>query len=189
MKSMLVAAAALALLALPASAAEVVKLPHFDGIGVHGGGHVILRTGPVQKVTVLKGSTQVSRVEVNDSGGLEISPCKSWWSCPHQVELEVEVITPSITALAVHGGGAITAAGNFAPQMHLAAAVNGGGGIDARAIPVDNSEAAVHGGGHIQLHVTKMLTAAVHGGGSIEYWGNPQVTSAIHGGGSVRQGH
>ena len=64
----------------------------------------------------------------------------------------------------------------------------GGGHIDMRAVHADTVDAAVDGGGHIQVYAANALHAAVSGGGRIQYWGNPQVSSAISGGGDVRQG-
>ncbi len=89
--------------------------------------------------------------------------------------------------VAVSGGGGITGSADL-PVRNLNAAVEGGGHIDMRAVHADSANAAVNGGGHIQLYAAKSLHAAVSGGGRIEYWGNPQVTSAISGGGDVRQG-
>ena len=48
-------------------------------------------------------------------------------------------------------------------------------------------EAAVNGGGHIEVKAVRALNAAVDGGGSIVYHGDPQVTQAIDGGGSVKR--
>lgn len=53
----LVTTVLLGLFAIPASA-EVVPLGHFDKIGLEGGGHVVVKYGPTQRVTILKGSTQ-----------------------------------------------------------------------------------------------------------------------------------
>ena len=89
--------------------------------------------------------------------------------------------------LGVDGGGGITGSADL-PTGNLNAAVNGGGHIDMRAVHADAVHAAVNGGGHIQVYAGSTLKAAVSGGGLIQYWGNPQVTSAISGGGDVRQG-
>jgi hypothetical protein len=107
------------------------------------------------------------------------------WGCPRGYSLEVEIVTPGITAMSVHGGGDLDAKGEFPVQDAMALSVHGGGDVDIRAIPVKNVQASVHGGGSLRTTVTEALTAAVHGGGEVRYSGNPQVTSSVHGGGSV----
>ncbi len=174
------------LMAAPALAGTDVPLPSFTGIELHGGGHVVLRHGPVQRVTILKGDTGNSLLEVHN-GSLEIDGCKKFWSCPWGYKLEVEIVTPGITALAVHGGGELEAKGEFPLQDSMSLAVHGGGDVNIDAIPVKNVQAAVHGGGELRTNAVETLTAAVHGGGSVVYKGHPRVTSAVHGGGSVSQ--
>jgi hypothetical protein len=168
----------------PALAGTDVPLPPFSGIELHGGGNVILRHGPVQRVTILKGDTKHSKLEVK-GGTLDIGGCLSNWGCGWGYSLEVEIVTPGITALSVHGGGDLVAKGEFPVQNAMSVSVHGGGDADIRAIPVKNLTAAVHGGGDLYAFVTDTLTANVHGGGSIVYKGNPRVTSSVHGGGSI----
>src|SRR5215469_7473802 len=94
-KSLFFATAAIALCAAAASAAEVVPLPHFSGVGLRGGGHVVLKHGDVQRVTLLKGSTQFTRFRVESGGnGLEIDACNS--NCPQQYDLEIEIVSPEL---------------------------------------------------------------------------------------------
>src|SRR5215471_10050166 len=87
-------AAALAGLLIPAAsfAAETVSLPHFDSVGLEGGGHVTIKYGPQQRVTLLKGSTQYTRLRVERGGSLNIEVCND--NCPRQYDLEVEVVMP-----------------------------------------------------------------------------------------------
>ncbi|HEY4940918.1 MAG TPA: DUF2807 domain-containing protein [Rhizomicrobium sp.] len=177
------AMAALLLAAGGASAATVVPLAPFKGVGLHGGGDVVLKHGDVQRVTLLKGSTQYTSFTVKD-GSLEIDACND--SCPHEYDLQIEIVSPEIDAVAVHGGGDITAQGSFPALTHLAAAVHGGGDLDLRAISATNVAAAVHGGGDIKTTATGSLAAAVNGGGDITYWGNPAVSQAVNGGGDIQ---
>lgn len=177
------AMAALLLAAGGASAATVVPLAPFKAIGLHGGGDVVLKHGDVQRVTLLKGSTQYTGFTVKE-GSLEIDACND--SCPSNYDLQIEIVSPEIDAVAVHGGGDIKAEGSFPSVSHLAAAVHGGGDIDLRAIPAANVSAAVNGGGDISTTATVSLAAAVNGGGDITYWGNPTVSEAVHGGGDVQ---
>ena len=176
------AAAASLLLAGAASAATVVPLAPFKSVGLQGGGSIVLRHGDVQRVTLLKGSTDYTRFNIHGSS-LNIEACNN--SCPHDYDLEIEIVSPVIEGVAIQGGGEIKAQGAFPAGGRLEAAVSGGGDIDVRAIPAASVEAAVNGGGDIATTATQALNAAVSGGGDITYYGNPQVNQAVSGGGSV----
>ena len=171
----------------PASAlaVEVVPVGHFDSVGLEGGGHVTVKYGAQQRVTLLKGSSQYTRLRVENGHSLNIEACSE--SCPHQYDLEIEIVTPVLEAAAISGGGDIEAHGNFPKVESFSAAVNGGGDIDARAVSAKTVHAAVSGGGGIHVTATAMLNAAVSGGGEIVYSGNPQVNEAVNGGGSVER--
>jgi len=180
------AAAALLLTAGPAAAGTVVPVPAFDGVGLNGGGHVVIKYGATQQVTILKGSTKYTEIKVKRGGGLEIDACN--WSCPNHYDLEIEIVTPNINAVAIHGGGEIDSAGGFSAVREVSVAVHGGGTIDLRSIAADNVNAAVNGGGDIKVTAHRSLNAAVSGGGDIAYWGHPSVSSAVSGGGDVHSG-
>jgi hypothetical protein len=182
-----------------ASAETTVPLPRFNEIELHGGGTVRLRHGPVQRVTIRKGSTAFTEVRVgapqgrffkhgarNEADRLIIKACNA--RCPSRYDLEIEIITPDVTAVSVNGGGEIIAASGFPLERSVAAAVNGGGEIDLRALPAQRVAAAVHGGGRLLVRAQNSLAAAVHGGGEIVYWGSPSVSMAVHGGGNVTRG-
>jgi len=174
------------LLAAPALAGTDVPLPPFSAIDLHAGGHVVLRYGPAQRVTIIKGDARNSKLEVHGSS-LDIEGCRWNWSCPWGYSLEVEIVTPGLNALAVHGGGELDAMGQFPVQNAMSLAVHGGGDVDIRTIPVRNMQASVHGGGDLHANVTDALTAEIHGGGSISYRGHPRLSTSVHGGGSVTQ--
>src|SRR5690349_25124506 len=97
---------ALLLAAVPAAAQGPVAVPAFDSIDLRGGGSVILRHGAVQQVRLIRGSAEVSGFTVDDDGRLKIEVCVD--RC-RDYELEVEIVTPDIDALAVRGGGSIRA--------------------------------------------------------------------------------
>jgi len=180
----LVAAAATSLfLAGTAFAGTDMNFPSFSGINIHGGGHVVLRHGPVQRVTIIKGD--LKKIDLHMSGSsLDISPCKNW--CWGNNPLEVEIVSPRITRFEVHGGGELEAVGEFPRQPELTAQVHGGGDLNTRAIPADTVTADVHGGGDAKVKALVTLTAEVHGGGDLIYSGNPQhISSQTHGGGSI----
>ena len=169
----------------PAAAAELVQVPAFDTVELRGGGSVVIRRGPVQRVTILAGSSAYTRMSVDSRGQLEIDACND--RCPRQYNLQIEIQSPDAPDAAVSGGGSISFAPGFAPQGDLAMAVNGGGQVDARAVPVANVSAAVNGGGRIRSGHSQHLSAAVSGGGEIRYVASAHVSSAVNGGGSVRR--
>ncbi len=171
-----------------ASAEVVVPLAKFRSVELNGGGRVHLRHGPVQRVTFLKGDPRVTRLTVEDEGNqdrLVIDTCRR--SCD-DYRLELEIVSPNISGVAINGGGLIDARGGFPAQSAIGVAVKGGGQIDARGLPARNVGAAVTGGGKIFTRASGSLSAAVRGGGNITYWGNPSVTTAIAGGGVVEPG-
>lgn len=181
-------AAALLAGAAPGMAQEVVPLPKFESIELNGGGSVLLRHGPVQRVTIRSGSTQFTEVRVRGRDRrLVIDACNA--RCPRRYDLEIEIVIPHVEAVSVNGGGEIVAADGFPRQKSVAAAVHGGGEIDLRALPVREAAAAVQGGGRLLVRPDESLAASVHGGGEILYWGDPEVASSIEGGGVVRHGN
>ena len=174
----------LLLAASPATAAELVSVPAFQSVELRGGGEVVYRHGPVQRVTLLNGSTRFTGFRVDRQRKLEIDACNN--NCPRHYDLQIEIISPQVVDSAVEGGGSITAGPGFGPQSDVAAAVDGGGLIDFRAVRIADVAASVQGGGKITVGPANNIAAAVNGGGEIRYAGNPSVTTAINGGGSVR---
>ena len=173
--------------AAPALAGEVVPVPYFNAVGLRGGGDVVIVPGPVERVTILEGSSRFTRIYVEHQGSLRIDACDG--PCPPFYRLRIEIESPRVPVLAVDGGGTMSVAPGFAPERHLVAAVNGGGRIDTRAVATADVTAAVNGGGELLVGAASSLTGAVRGGGDIRYLGNPVVTSAIEGGGSIRPGY
>jgi hypothetical protein len=177
-------------LALLAAAPAELDLPRFEAIEVAGGGHVVLRHGPVQRVRLLEGDTSISRVEVerqhHGEPRLLVRACKQ--RCPRRYKLVVAVTSPRVSAVAVRGGGLIEAVGGTPPARAMAAAVTGGGSIDLRGVEAREMAASVRGGGQILTRVRGSLAASVAGGGVIRYWGNPTVAQSVRGGGAVLPG-
>lgn len=186
MTSYLLRAALALLCAAPAAvqAAETINVGHFDSIDINGGGQVTLRHGATQSVVLRQGSTQYTSFRVKDGHTLRIDACNG--TCPHNYALEIEITVPDIQALAINGGGSITAS-SFPGKKQITAAVNGGGEIDLTGMPVKDATAAVNGGGLIKVLATSDLTAAVMGGGEIAYGGHPQLTQVVQGGGSIER--
>ena len=173
------------LLSLPAQvhAAETVPVASFDSVELVGGGDVDIVPGPVQRVTLLGGSTAYTRFLVKRDGKLRIEACNA--GCPRNYPLRIRIETPQMPDVAIEGGGRIVAARGFAPVRDLAAAVSAGGTIDVRAVDAADVSAAVNAGGDIYVHARNTLNAAVNAGGDIRYSGNPQVSMAVSNGGNV----
>src|ERR1700755_2950060 len=102
----LVAAVALA---APTFAAEVVSVPQFRAIELRGGGAVSVAPGPVQRVSIIEGSSQFTHMRVEREGQLRIDTCDE--RCPPQYRLRVEIQSPFVPDLGVSGGGAIATQG------------------------------------------------------------------------------
>ena len=168
----------------PALALETVAVSGFNSVQLRGGGEVLVKRGPVQRVTILEGSSQFTHMRVVHDGQLRIDVCDN--RCPQRYRLRVEIESPDMPDVAISGGGLIRALSGFAPQRELSAAVEGGGAIDVRTVQASDVSAAVNGGGQISVNPRDSLSAAVNGGGEVRYAGNPNVSMAVHGGGLVR---
>lgn len=187
MRSILPLFAAALAASAPVLASEIVPVPQFNSVELLGGGMVTVVPGPAQRVTILEGSSQFTRMRVENDGQLRIDTCEE--RCPPVYRLRVEVQSPRVPDLAVNGGGQIITLGGFRPQSELSAAINGGGKIDARSLEATEVSAAVNGGGELLVRPRGELSAAINGGGQVRYWGNPAVSSAIRGGGRVGPGY
>jgi hypothetical protein len=186
----LFAAAAIVAIAAPVAALAQTVIPtdKFTAIDLRGGGTITIRQGPVQRVTLISGDPKRARFEVigSDHGGrLVMSPCDG--ACWGLHGFEVEIETPVLNGIDIHGGGHITAHGAFPAQAAVSAAIHGGGDIDMKDVPAQSASAAIHGGGKIYVTAQNSLSAEIVGGGVIRYAGHPAVSSSIHGGGAVSQ--
>lgn len=170
--------------AAPALATETVPVSAFRSVQLRGGGEITVVPAPAQRVTILEGSSQYTRMQLQRNGELRIDACVE--RCPQHYRLRIEIQSPRVTGLSVSGGGLIATRGSFAPQSNLSVAVNGGGRIDARSVQAGTVSAAVNGGGEAVVNARNLLAAAINGGGMVRYVGRPQIQSAIHGGGLVR---
>lgn len=186
MRSTVLALLPLTLLAAaPLAAAETVQVPQFDSFQLRGGGTVIVRPGPVQRVTIVNGSSQVTTMHVNAQRQLRINACNN--RCPQNYNLRIEIQSPTAPGSAIHGGGLIQVLSGFRPQARYSAAIHGGGRIDARALSASRVSAAISGGGRISTGQSRSLSAAINGGGEVTYAGDPETSVAINGGGRVHR--
>lgn len=178
-------AVAFAISAPAVADAQPVPVPNFRSVELRGGGDVSIVPGPVQRVTILNGSTQFTNFRMRPDGQLVIDACNA--ACPRNYNLRIRIESPSVPTMAVHAGGTITVQRGFAVQNDIVAAVSAGGTIDLRALEANKAVAAVNAGGDIYVRPRVSLTAAVSSGGDIHYSGHPAVTMAVNGGGDVRR--
>ncbi len=174
--------------AAPSAAQPVpsMSLASFQSIELRGGGRVIVRHGPEQRVTVLAGDVADRPIRV-EGGQLVIDECRRPCRGGHQ-RIEVEIVTPRIDRLAVANGGSLRLDGGFPAQPALAASVSSGGQVDARAHEAARVDADIAHGGQILVHAGQDLEAAISDGGGVYYWGNPRVRSSVRRGGGVAPG-
>lgn len=177
--------AAALLVSAPVFASELVPVENFRSVELRGGGIVDVVPGPVERVTIVEGTSQFTHMHVEHDGRLVINTCEE--RCPPVYRLRVQIQSPRVPDLAIDGGGIMVAAAGFAPQPRLNAAVNGGGRIDARSVDAASVAAAVNGGGELLVRARSSLSAAVNGGGHVRYAGNPTTSVAIRGGGGVNR--
>jgi len=164
---------------------ESIQLPSFNAIEIRNGAHAVLRPAQTQRVTLVKGSLDYTRIVVT-GGVLVIDKCRV--KCPRGYVLEVEILTPGVSRISFANGGWIQSQGSFAPQTNLAADVSHGGTIDVRSMAADRVTASVQQGGRILTVPRGSLFASVAQGGAITYWGDAQVKSSIQHGGVVSKG-
>ena len=168
------------------AAQTVVPVGPFRSVELRHGGHVIVRHGPVQRVTILAEEAQCTRIQVDGRQRLVID--NGGRGCRHHGRLQVEVITPGVSAVAVSNGGTLQSAGAFPGQATIEAGVEQGGTIDIRSISADAVDAAVDSGGRIFTNARGTLTASIRSGGVVTYWGNARVTKSVRDGGVVTRG-
>ncbi|HEU5183850.1 MAG TPA: hypothetical protein VFU01_04740 [Gemmatimonadaceae bacterium] len=190
MTSMLALACGLVLLGIPAvqaaaQAEATVPVAPFRSVELRNGGRVILRHGPTQSVTFIKGSPGSTQVTVSSEDGLVID-CTSKHARGY--ELEIEIVTPELAGLSVAHGGTIQSRGSFPRQAVIGVSVDNGGTVDIRSMSVETISASVLSGGRILATPLTLMAATVVEGGSITYWGDARVTQSIEHGGSVTKG-
>jgi beta-lactamase regulating signal transducer with metallopeptidase domain len=166
--------------------AGIPSMASFSSIELRNGGKVNLIHGQSQRVTVLKGDPEQTGITIRDDGRLVIHRCKKRCSRGH--ELEVEIVTPGLTAIAVAAGGTIESRGRFPPQPGISVAVSHGGTIDMRSMAVASVTASVESGGRIFTKPGTSLFATVEQGGIITYWGDVVVQSSVRHRGVVVKG-
>ena len=163
-----------------------VQVGPFSSIELPHGGHVVLQRAPTQRVSLVRGSLDYTRVAVTDGGRLIIDKC--FRKCPRGYRLELEILTPNITGITLANGGRIQTRGSFPRQNDLSVSVSHGGIIDVRSMVANRVTASVYHGGRILTVPQASLAARVTQGGVITYWGDAQVRSSTEHGGEVQRG-
>jgi len=164
---------------------RVVQLPPFHSVEVPDGGHVVIKHGAAQRVTLVRGNLDYTKMRVTADGVLVISNCRH--EC-RGYRSDVEIEMPGITRLLMSDGGWIRVSGAFPRQGEIEVEVDNGGTIDTRSMAVDKVTASVEQGGRIFTVPGSLLFARVSHGGVITYWGNPRVRRWIEDGGVVQKG-
>ena len=178
----------LSMIASSAAAATVVPVREFRSVELSNGGHVVVRHGAVQRVSVVSGDPRCTEIRVSGDRRLTIN---HHGDCPRRDrhDLEIEVVTPRLTGVFVSNGGSMEVVGDFPAQASIEAGVEQGGTVDVRSIAADDADASVFSGGRIFLTARKSLSASVRSGGIIHYWGDPHdVSRSIRDGGAVTRG-
>lgn len=184
MRTLAIAVATM-VLASSGAAQTVIPLGQFRSVELHAGGKVILRHGQIQRVTMLAGDLQCTRVRLAGGQRLVI---ENHGKCRTYHRLQIEVITPELSAVSVSNGGTVRSVGAFPVQAAIEADVEQGGTIDIRSIPADAVDASVYSGGGIFISPRSTLAATVESGGGITYWGNARVQQSVRDGGFVTRG-
>jgi hypothetical protein len=173
-------------MSVPVVAQTVAPLATFSSVEMRGGGKAILRHGPAQRVTLLKGSPHYTSVTIAPGSHLDIEKCKR--KCPRGYDLEIEIVTPVIARISVANGSTMQSRGGFPRQAEIGVAVSNGGTIDIRSMAVERVTASVDQGGRIFTIPQVALFASVMDGGNITYWGDARVQRSVQHGGVVTQG-
>ena len=179
--------AAVTIFAFSGLAETVIPVGEFRWVDLDGGGQVIVRHGPVQRVTLVKGDLENTSVRIGAGQRLLIDHKGKHHRDGYR--MQIEVVTPHLTGAAVSNGGTVQVVGAFPAQASIDAAVDNGGTVDIRSIAADSVKASVNQGGRIFTTAQKSLSADVESGGAITYWGDvTHVKEAVRDGGVVQRG-
>jgi len=162
------------------AAQTVIPVGQFRSVELRNGCTAIVRHGPAQRVTILAGSLGSPGVRIMDGERLVIDDCSR--GC------QIEIVTPSLSAVSVANGGTLQTLGVFPAQAAIRAEVEQGGTIDIRSMAPAAVDASVHSGGRIFTNPRETLTGTVTSGGGITYWGAVRVKQFVRGGGAVAKG-
>ena len=174
------------LLAVALSFATVIPVGEFRSIEAANGRHVVVRYGATQRVSI-DGDSRCTSVRVGDGFRLLIDSADR--KCPHGQRTQIEVVTPTLSAVSLSNGGTVEVVGAFPAQRSIDVDVEQGGTIDVRSIAADFVDASVYSGGRIFANSRQTLNANVDSGGIITYWGDAaDVRKSVRHAGVVTKG-
>jgi len=78
--------------------AQTLPVPNFRSVELRGGGDLVIVPGPVQRVTIVEGSTQFTSVRMRRDEQLQIDACNA--RCPHNYRLRVRIESPRMPSVA-----------------------------------------------------------------------------------------
>jgi len=188
-KSLLLAAAATALLTLGAQADTTVPVGQFHSVTIEGMGHVTFVRGAQPRVVLKRGDTNNTQIYVKD-GDLVFKSCpsKGWFGndCPSGYDMQAEVTTPDLSGVEIDGSGKFDVAGSFPQQPKLDIEINGSGNVDLSGMPAASSDVAIHGSGKVYTTAHEKLDVEIAGSGTVIYGGTPHISQTIMGSGVVK---
>lgn len=179
-------------------------LQPFEEVKIAAGIDLIYRHGATQQLDIIGDHNLIPIIETSVRNGvLTISTRKSYQS---RLPLTVELTSPRLNSLAMHGAGdiklndiqqeSLTLNLNGSGNAHidgrvnrLFMTVNGAGDINAERLDSDSAEIKLSGSGDISVTAHDNLTATLIGSGDITYYGHPKnIQKQIIGSGDLQAG-
>jgi len=139
-------------------AQAVLPLGSFRSVTLRNGGEVTLRHASNQRVTLLR---EPRAIRGDDRRRRPAGDRSGDGPCPKGYKLAVEILTPNSTPSASRMAGRSRPVAAFPPQAELRVAVENGGTIDLRSMPVEFVNATVREGGRILTKPRDRLTAKI----------------------------
>lgn len=176
----------------------------FSAIHVAVGIDINYRNGPAQSLEITGDRNLIPIIETSVRGGvLTIAGRKSY---QQQLPLNVEITSPRLDSLALHGTGNIwlnsirqeslaldlNGSGNVTVEgrvNQLNVTVNGAGDINAQRLDSKLADIRLSGSGDITVTARETLKAHLIGSGDITYYGHPtRIEKRIVGSGDLQPG-
>jgi hypothetical protein len=177
----------------------------FTRLGLSGGLHVSVVSGPTPGVRVHGRPDVIDRISTTSSGGrlqiavhdrgIVIGPdpvndVRVVVTAPRLGDVQIagsgDVDLGDVTTQALHfsiqGAGHITARGSV---KRLDAVVHGAGDADFSELAARDARVEIHGAASMALAVRRRLHVDIQGAGDVRYTGRPVVTKQIAGAGDV----
>ena len=179
----------------------------FTSIQMYGSTNVIVRQGPNFDVLVEGYANLIPYFDTKVvNGALQLSYRNN--INVHHDNIQVTVILPVLSGLAISGSGDMQASGNFTGSSIMEATISGSGNIfiekgitenlfckisgsgNIQAFGLQSRKAEINssGSGNVQLTASDELKVKISGSGDVYYRGNPAVSAEISGSGKVVRG-